>query len=266
MRSQVKAEKLNAQKPGVEHPEAEDLATEASPAGKGTLLERVREFIEKLVFLPKVELYTLVATWVIATHMHQEFDYMGYLFAYSPEHQSGKSTLLKVLHLLVYESTGPQVSPTPAVLFRTAEKHTQLLDEVDSWTNPAELKDVLNSGFEKGGSVTRCDRDPRVGFKPKTFYVYGPRALAGIGVGRLHQTTLDRTFAFQMLRQNKAEKRERLRPCNHAEPAKQLKTEIETWVSRTRPMLSLLTGRGVSLALTSLVIGRWTLLSHSFPS
>ena len=194
-----------------------------------TIIEVLSQFINRFVLLPTPEMYTLVSAWVIATYLHGDFDYLGYLLAYSPEKESGKTTLLKVLDLVVYQSTGVQVSPTSAVLFRTAKDHTQLLDEVDSWTNDADLKDVLNAGYERGGVVTRCDRNT-TGFKPTTFPVFAPRALAGIGHNKLHQTTLDRTFAIAMVRQMKTEKREHLRPRKIRDDAVKIKEQLVQWV------------------------------------
>ena len=135
------------------------------------------------------------------------------------------------------------MAPTPATLFRTAQDHTQLLDEVDSWTNDADLKDILNAGYEKGGVVTRCDRTAR-GFKPTEFPVFAPRALAGIGLNKLHQTTLDRTFAIAMVRQMKGEKRERLRPCKVRSTASQLKKEIQKWVKANKEQVVAVYERG----------------------
>ena len=162
------------------------------------VVEQLSEFIREYVYLENPDLYLLIALWVLGTHLHMDFDYMGYLYAYSPEKQSGKSTLLKVLKPLVFNPSGPQVSPSPAVLFRLAKGYTQLLDEADSWTNMEELRNILNAGFEKGGVVQRCGGQ-RTNFKVETFEVYGPRALAGIGLNKLPETTQDRTFAISMI-------------------------------------------------------------------
>ena len=96
-----------------------------------TIIDTVANFVRRFVFLRDKTYYTLVAAWILASHLHKKFEYLGYLFAYSPERQSGKTTLLELLNLLVCESTGLQISPTEAVMFRTAEGHTHLLDEVD---------------------------------------------------------------------------------------------------------------------------------------
>jgi putative DNA primase/helicase len=185
------------------------ICPEAPPAEN--IIDAVIAFVHRFVFLKDEALYLLVAVWIVATYFHQDFDFSGYLFAYSPEPQSGKTTLLDVLNLLVANSSGIQISPTPAILFRTANGKTQLLDEIDTWMNHEELRSVLNAGFQKGAKVSRMDKDPKSGFKTQEFPVYGPKALAGIGFNQLTRATRDRTFALAMVRQKKGEKRERFR-------------------------------------------------------
>jgi hypothetical protein len=203
---------------------------DSKKVGQKTIIDNLADFLERFVFLQNPKYYKLIAAWILATYLHTKFEFSGYLFVYSPERQSGKSTLLDVLNLLVYQSTGVQISPTEAVMFRTAEGHTHLLDEVDSWRNKDELKDVLNAGFKKGGIVIRCDKGKGGAFTPKKYSVFAPRALAGIGLSILHGTTLDRTFAVPMVRQKKDEKKERSRERVIGAQAKALKQEIESWV------------------------------------
>ena len=136
--------------------------------------------------------------------MYSDFEYTGYIFACSPEPQSGKSRLLEVLELLVANPSGVLISPSEAILFRTAEGHTQLLDEVDGWTNKDELRNVLNAEFHRGATVQRM-ADSDTGYEVRSFPVYAPRSLAGIGHTVLHGTTWDRTFVLDMVRQTKPE-------------------------------------------------------------
>src|SRR5262249_9434250 len=137
----------------------------------------------------------LTAAWIVGTHLHANFEYYGYLFACSPERGSGKSRLLEVLDLLVANSSGILISPSEAVLFRSAEGHTQLLDEVDSLNNLHELKNTLKAGYHVGGKVPRVT-DSDGSYKIECFPVYAPRALAGIGRGILDDATRDRTFVI----------------------------------------------------------------------
>ena len=92
-----------------------------------TVVDQIARFIERFVFLTTKSLYRLLALWTISTHMQAEFEFTGYIFAYSPEPQSGKSRLLEILESLVAHPSGILISPSEAVLFRTAHGHTQLL-------------------------------------------------------------------------------------------------------------------------------------------
>lgn len=199
-------------------------------ATAAVIIDRISQFVHRFVFLQKTPLYRLVSTWVLATHMHARFQCLGYLFIYSPEPSCGKSRLLEVLDLLVFKSSGILVSPTPAVLFRTAAGKTQLLDEADGWTNAEQLRSLLNAGFQSGGKVVRCDCGANGEFKPLEFPVYGPRALAGIGREIFDATTKDRTFMVAMARQTPWERRERFLRNNVVPEAQGLKQEIESWV------------------------------------
>lgn len=196
------------------------------------LVDRTARFIERFVFIKDKHIYRLLALWVIQTHCYKEFEYTGYLFAHSPEPESGKSRLLEILDLLVAGSSGLLYKPTDAILFRTADGKTQLLDEVDTWTNGDALRGILNAGFHRGGVVQRNEPQRNGKYKTVEFPVYGPRAMAGIGVGILHGTTRDRTFVIPMVKQTRAERREKFRLRKVKPEADKLRGEIVSWVKQ----------------------------------
>src|SRR5581483_1282909 len=201
------------------------------------LIDEIATIIRRYVFLKEPSIALLLAVWIVATYVYEEFDYIGYLLLYSPEPRSGKSTLLKVLNYLVAKSTGIDASPTQANIYRNANGCTQLFDEADAVQNMEALRSVLNVGFEKGSVVTRSDQRKSGGYTPKQYNVFAPRALAGVGTHILDRTTLDRTFAIAMVRQKKSEKRERLRRREVADEVKRLKSSIEKWVAANRAKL-----------------------------
>ena len=191
--------------PSQQHPSPliPDSTTGQSSAADPIVIDKVAEFVDRFIFLPVRAQYRLIATWVVVTYQSECFEYAPYLFIHSPEPSCGKSLLLEILAEFVHNPTEVLISPTPAVLFRTAAKFTQLMDEVDSWTNVDELKGVLNAGFKRGGVVVRLDPDGKGGYVPTPHQVYCPRALAGIGLGILHGTTRDRTFIIGMKKSSK---------------------------------------------------------------
>jgi hypothetical protein len=215
------------------HLESTRACQSGNKASEENLIDEVSQFIERFVFFRQPVYYQLVALWTIATHLYKDFDYMGYIFACSPEPQSGKSRLLEVLDELVANSSGILISPSEAVLFRTASDHTQLLDEVDGWTNREELRGVLNAGFHAGARVVRMV-EGRNDFKPVEHEVYAPRVLAGIGKTIFTAATLDRTFALEMVRQTRKERRKRFRLREVGSQIAGLKRAINAWVKDNR--------------------------------
>jgi hypothetical protein len=196
------------------------------------LVEKIAGFVQRFVFIKDEQVYRLLALWVIQTHFYRDFEYIGYVFAHSPEPGSGKSRLLEVLDVLVENSSGLLCSPTQAVLFRTADGGTQLLDEVDSWTNEEALRAILNVGFHRNGKVKRMEKCEDGPYEPRSFSVYAPRAMAGIGLNILSATTRDRTFIIPMVKQTRAERREKFRLRNVGPEAAALKQEIASWVEQ----------------------------------
>jgi hypothetical protein len=202
-----------------------------------TLIDRVSQFIKRFVFLKNEAVYRLVALWVTGTHLQDVFEYYGYLFAHSPEPQTGKSRLLEVLDALAYRSSGILVSPSEAVLFRSACNSTQLLDEIDAYQNRDHVRAVLNAGFRKGAVVARCANEEH-SYEVQQFPVYAPRALAGIGLNVLDQTTLDRAFRIEMVRQKSEERREPFRLRRLRPDLDSLKAEITQWAERHRASIA----------------------------
>src|SRR5436305_13802471 len=91
-------------------------------------IPELETFFKRFILLPDESLYLLLALWTIGTHLHERFDFFGYLFIHSPERQSGKSRLLELLYQVAAKPTDIQISPSPAVLFRLAAGNTHLLD------------------------------------------------------------------------------------------------------------------------------------------
>jgi hypothetical protein len=219
-----------------QRPKKENEIGPAEPiaADMPALVDNIAAFIGRFVFLRNEAIYLLIALWIMGTHVYEDFDFFGYLFLHSPEPATGKSRLLEVLDLLVFRSSGLQVSPTEAVLFRTGSC-TQLLDEVDTWADrEVQLRAVLNAGFKKGGFVTRVEKSAEGELTPKRHHVYCPRALAGIGPTILSPATRDRTFMVKMERRTKDERGERFRAGKVGPEAQALRQSIEKWTKAHR--------------------------------
>jgi hypothetical protein len=196
------------------------------------VVDKVANFIRRFVFLKDDSLYFLLALWVIHTYLIDEFEYTGYVFANSPEPESGKTRLLEVLEILIENSSGLLVSPSESVLFRTAKGQTQFLDEVDTWTNRDALRGVLNAGYQHNGQIPRMTEvsGKRKDYEVQLFPVFAPRALSGIGLQILPAATRSRTFAIAMVRRTATERGEKFRRRKLKPQAQQLMVEIKSWV------------------------------------
>lgn len=124
-----------------------------------------------------------LALWAMMTYGYPIWPAVPYLFVGGPL-GSGKSTVFAVLNQLVFRPLSSSNMTAPSV-FRTLHERggTLLLDEAErlrqSTPDMQELLSVLLAGYKRGGSATRLEA---VGdtFRPVSFDVYGPKALACI--------------------------------------------------------------------------------------
>jgi hypothetical protein len=160
-----------------------DGPTALDPAA---LFKRICERIAYFIELPQdtaAGTTATIALWVILTYIYQAWDAIPYLYVGGPAH-SGKTTLFVILIRLAYRPLASSSLTGPA-LFRTLHDRggTLLLDEAERLRQPTpdqqELVSMLLAGYKRGGQATRLEP---VGdsFRPVSFDVYGPKALACI--------------------------------------------------------------------------------------
>lgn len=205
------------------------------------LLDDLTAFVRRFVALTTEQAWAL-ALWIAHTHTFDCFDYSPYLALTSPEKRSGKSTVLKVLELVV-ASPWRVVTPSEAVVYRKIERDhpTLLLDEVDAiWNgrgsgdNHEGLRALLNAGNERGVRVPRCagpHRDQLVEFD-----TFCPKALAGIG--QLPDTVADRAITVGMKRRARNERVERFRRRDLGDAGAVLRDRVADWVEPQAEYLS----------------------------
>lgn len=145
-----------------------------------------------------------IFTWVI------EVSYIAPIaWINAPEKRCGKSQLLTLIALMSKRSL-PSSNITAAALFRCIEKYnpTLIIDEVDTFVNDNEdLRGVLNAGHSRDNPyIIRCSGDDN---EPKEFFVYGAKALSGIG--KIPSTIMDRSISLTLRRKLNNEHRDRVR-------------------------------------------------------
>jgi hypothetical protein len=200
-----------------------------------SLLHDVSRQIERFLLLPDPSLYEFLSLWIIATHLHKEFQHFGILNLESPTPGCGKTTGLDIIELLAYNTCPPQVAPTQAGLFHGAKDSTQLMDEIDTWSHELlqSLISILNAGFTANGVVTRLAKDDKGNYDDKrTYSAYCPKALAGIGM-TIKGATRSRAFTITLKKQSREEKRERFIRSKRAVFVG-LKKRIEEWAKENK--------------------------------
>ncbi|MFM0338150.1 DUF3631 domain-containing protein [Paraburkholderia fungorum] len=153
------------------------------------------------------------ALWITMTWLMDSVDVAPIAAITAPEKRCGKSQLLFLMGRL---SSRPLAASniTPAALFRAIEawRPTLLIDEADAFMREnEELRGLLNCGHTRDSAyVVRTVGDDHT---PKQFFVWGAKAIAGIG--HLADTLMDRSITLELRRKLPHEQVDKLR---HAEP------------------------------------------------
>jgi hypothetical protein len=145
-----------------------------------------------------------IALWVLMAWVHQAAaTHSPVLLFTSPEANSGKTTALELIKLLVPHGLS-SVGISEAALFRTIEMYdpTILVDEADAILVDNEaLRAVVNSGWTRGSGVLRCVGDSNT---PHLFPTFAPKVIASKGL-KFPDTTLSRAIIISMKRRKKSE-------------------------------------------------------------
>ena len=215
-------------------------ATDVSPAAStdAELLNSVHAFLRRFIALPTPTCIDTVTLWAAHAHMIEHFHTTPRLAALSAEPESGKSRVLEILDLLV-PCAMLVISPSAPSIFRrlSNEQITLLLDEVDTvFSNDGkndqneDLRALLNSGYRRGASISRCvGPDHTV----VNFKVFGAVALAGIG--NLPDPILTRAIVIGMRRRSASEHVEPYRLRLHEAEGHQLRDYLAQWAEAVGP-------------------------------
>jgi len=190
------------------------------------LLEELRETIGRYVVLPEPAAIA-TALWTLHTWAHDAFQVSPYLLIRSPQKRCGKSTLLTLLGPLVRRQL-TATSASTAVIFRAIEEYrpTLLLDEVDVWLGQnEELRAVLNGGHTRSTAwVLRVVGDNH---EIRRFSTFCPKVFAGIG--RLVDTTEDRSIIVKMQRKRTTDTVARLRVDEFESAVADIRSQCCRW-------------------------------------
>ena len=131
----------------------------SSGGSLGDLIQEVREWLARFVFVLRDSDLDLLALWAIHTWVCEETYTTPRLLIDSPVPGSGKTTLLEHLSRLSKNPVQMAAVSSAAMLARITanEIRTLLIDEADRALNPKkpgveDLIAILNSGYKRGGS------------------------------------------------------------------------------------------------------------------
>ena len=198
------------------------------------ILTRIETFVRRFVVFGSVHQSAAVALWVVHVYAIGAAYATPYLRVKSVVEESGKSTLLEVLKMLLGDRAINTVSVTPSVVFRIRDKVgpvALLLDEADQTMRnrqddgARDLLAIVNAGYVRSAVVLR-----NVGqsHEPKAFPAFGPAVISGIAT--LAPTTESRCIPIILDRKPPGQG-ERFLPFlpEIAEDATAIAAELEAW-------------------------------------
>ena len=133
---------------------------------------------------------------VMLSWVHDQMEFSPILYITGPTRECGKTKLLSVIGKMARRPLKTS-SISPAALFRLCELFhpTFLVDEAQDAYKNEDFWTVLKAGHDPGDKAVRCDPNT---LEPKTFDVFCPKVLAGIG--RANGQIMSRSIVIEMER------------------------------------------------------------------
>ncbi|MEO6823987.1 MAG: DUF3631 domain-containing protein [Nitrosospira sp.] len=188
-----------------------DVEPWPEPIDPAKLLDEIVETIRRFIILDIEQAYA-AALWVALTWFIDVVKIAPLLIINAPEKECGKSQLLTVLFKLSRRAL-PAANMRSATLFRISEKFhpSIMIDEADTFIKTdEEMSGLINAGHTRDSAFAwRLIGDNH---EPKSFSVWGAKALAGIALEKhLPDSTMSRAIMIELSRKLPHEKVARLR-------------------------------------------------------
>lgn len=171
-----------------------------TPDSLAAVLEAIAKVLRRQVVVQD-HVVTAGVLWIAGTWGFQDCDIFPRFVITSATKRCGKSTLLAVILKFVRRGLKAD-NVSEASMFRIIEKYrpTLCVDEADSsFSTHPELRNLVNSGYERSGAVIRCVPTPDgKNYAEVMFRTFAPVLLAGIG--GFHDTVLDRAIVAKLER------------------------------------------------------------------
>jgi putative DNA primase/helicase len=169
----------------------------AFPVDGNALLTSVSARIRRHIVASE-HIFVAATLWTAFAWTHDAYAHSPLLLATSKEPNSGKTTLIELLKLLVPRGLSA-VDMTGPTLFRFIERFnpTFVLDEADTlFRENEQLRVLFNSGWTRGSGVPRINPDT---YESEIFPTFAPKIIGMKGL-KLPDTTLGRAIVLEMHR------------------------------------------------------------------
>lgn len=172
-----------------------------SPAA---LHRQLQAYIRAFIVLKEPAYSSFLALWTMGTYVHRIFRYYPYVWLNSLVKGSGKTLLMEILQPVVFNGM-LVVSPSPAIMYRYVSENapTFMIDEMEKMRRSdrerhGEIMAILNAGFNRNGTVMRCEPAGGGRFRWVTYSTYCPKMFAGLS--ELDDVLRDRTIRMDMVK------------------------------------------------------------------
>jgi Protein of unknown function (DUF3631) len=173
------------------------IESASSPVNGNALLTSVSRRIRRHIVASE-HIFTAATLWTGFAWTHDAYAHSPLLLATSKEPNSGKTTLVELLKLLVPRGLSA-VDMTGPTLFRFIERFnpTFVCDEADTlFREKEQLRSLFNSGWTRGSGVPRINPDT---LEPEIFSTFAPKIVGMKGL-KLPDATLSRAIVLEMER------------------------------------------------------------------
>ena len=222
-----KVEALRAERTAVRGVTFPPFEPSSFPVNGNTLLTSVSGRIRRHIVASE-HIFTAAALWTGFAWTHDAYAHSPLLLATSKEPNSGKTTLVELLKLLVPRGLSA-VEMTGPTLFRFIEKFnpTFVVDEADAlFRENEQLRALFNSGWTRGSGVPRINPDT---LEPEVFPTFAPKII-GMKGRKLPDTTLGRAIVLEMQRKLPGEVVEDFEHLDDAE-LRMLRGQFARWAA-----------------------------------
>lgn len=194
----------DVQRPALSKTGIEGFLQGSGGVSPAVLHRELQAYILAFIVLKEPAYGSFLALWTMGTYVHRIFRYYPYVWLNSLVKGSGKTLLMEILQPVVFNGM-LVVSPSPAIMYRYVSENapTFMIDEMEKMRRAdrerhGEIMAILNAGFNRNGTVMRCEPAGGGKFRWVAYSTYCPKMFAGLS--ELDDLLRDRTIRLDMIK------------------------------------------------------------------